>query len=59
MKHHFTVTVDAKTGTEAEEKLKAVTTLLSLLSEKELARMAHVVKHDPIKTALAKTYLGL
>jgi len=59
MKHHFTVTVDAKTGAEAEEKIKAVTTLLSLLSEKELSRMAHVVKHDPVKTALAKTYLGL
>lgn len=59
MKHQFTVSVVAKTDAEAEQKIKAVTTLLSLLTEKELSRMAHVVKHDPIKTALAKTYLGL
>jgi len=58
-KHKFTVTVESKTEQEAEQKVKAATTLLSLLSAKELEKMAHVVKYDPVKTALAKTYLGL
>lgn len=58
-KHQFTVTIEARTEAEAEQKVKAVTTLISLLNAKELTKMAHVVKHDPVKTALAKTYLGL
>lgn len=58
-KHKFTVTIESKTEAEAEQKVKAITALLSLLSAMELSKMAHVVKYDPVKTALAKTYLGL
>lgn len=58
-KHKFNVTIDAKTESDAEEKMKALTILAAMLSPKELTKMAHVVKYDPVKTALAKTYLGL
>ena len=58
-KHKFTVTIEAKTEADAEEKIRALTTMAAMLSAKELTKMAHVVKFDPVKTALAKTYLGL
>jgi hypothetical protein len=58
-KHKFNVTIEAKTEAEAEEKIKALTALAAMLSAKELTKMAHVVKYDPVKTAMAKTYLAL
>lgn len=51
--------VPANTQAEAETKLKALSTLASFLTAKELEKLAHVVKNDPIKTSLAKTYLGV
>jgi hypothetical protein len=39
--------------------MTALITLASKLREKELAKLAHIIKHDPIKTALAKKYLGV
>jgi hypothetical protein len=57
--HNFKVTIEAKTDTDAEEKIKALTVLATMLSVKELAKLAQVVTYDPIKTAMAKTYLGL
>jgi hypothetical protein len=50
--------VPANTQAEAETKLKALSILATFLSAKELEKIAHVVKNDPIKTSLAKTYLG-
>lgn len=51
--------IQASTEKEADEKMMALSTLASKLSSKELSKLAHVVKNDPTKTALAKQYLGL
>lgn len=51
--------VPANTQAEAETKLKSLSILATFLSAKELEKLAHVVKNDPIKTSLAKTYLGV
>ena len=53
------MSIEAKSETEANAKMNALTTLASKLSEKEVSKLAHVIKHDPIKTALAKKYLGV
>ncbi len=58
-KYQFEITLAALSPTEAEAKMKALTTLASKLTEKELSKLAHVIKHDPVKTALAKKYLGV
>ena len=58
-KYHYDISIEAKSDTEADAKMNALTILASKLSEKELAKLAHVIKHDPIKTALAKKYLGV
>lgn len=58
-KHKFTLIIEAKNDTDAEQKVKALTILASRLSPKELEQLANVVKNDPVKTALAKRYLGL
>ena len=58
-KYQYEISIEAKTELEANGKMMALTTLASKLSEKELTKLAHVIKHDPIKTALAKKYLGV
>lgn len=58
-KHNYTIRIEAKTEKEAETKIQALTTLASRLTENELTKLAHVIKHDPAKTALAKRYLGV
>ena len=58
-KYQYEISIEAKTEPEANSKMTALTTLASKLSEKELTKLAHVIKHDPIKTALAKKYLGV
>ena len=58
-KYHYDISIEAKSETEADAKMNALTILASKLSEKELCKLAHVIKHDPIKTALAKKYLGV
>ena len=58
-KFQFSMSIAAKTEKEAETKMQALTTLASHLNEKELTKLAHVIKHDPVKTALAKRYLGV
>jgi hypothetical protein len=58
-KFHYDISIEAKSETEADAKMNALTILASKLSEKELSKLAHVIKHDPIKTALAKKYLGV
>jgi LPS O-antigen subunit length determinant protein (WzzB/FepE family) len=57
--HKYNISISAKTETEANEKMQALVALASKLSAAELSRLAHIVKHDPIKTALAKKYLGV
>lgn len=58
-KFSFTVTVEAPTASDAENKVKALVVLASKLSTRELSKLAAVVATDPVKTALAKKYLGV
>lgn len=58
-KYSFEVSIEAATQQEAEAKLKAAATLMQKLKTNELVRLADFVKNDPVKTALAKKYLGL
>lgn len=51
--------VPANTQAEAEAKMNALSVLATFLSARELEKLAQVVKNDPIKTSMAKTYLGL
>ena len=51
--------VPAGTPMEAEKKLSALSVLASYLTEAELTKLAHVVKNDPINTALAKSFLKM
>lgn len=58
-KYHYDLSIEAASESEADAKMTALTTLASKLSQKELTKLAHVIKHDPVKTALAKQYLGV
>ncbi len=51
--------IAAKTESEAITKMKALTILASKLNEKELDKLAEIIKNDPIKTAMAKSALGV
>lgn len=58
-KYRYDLSIEAASETEADAKMTALTTLASKLSQKELTKLAHVIKNDPAKTALAKQYLGV
>lgn len=58
-KYSYELEIAASNEQEADTKMKAVTVLASKLSAKELEKLAHVVKNDPVKTALAKKALGV
>ena len=58
-KYQYDITIEAKSETESDAKMTALTTLASKLSQKELTKLAHTIVNDPIKTALAKKYLGV
>jgi hypothetical protein len=58
-KYHYDISIEAKDETEANAKMAAITTLASKLKANELSKLAHVIKNDPVKTALAKKYLGV
>lgn len=58
-KYNYNFSVPADTEKEAEKKMSALTLLATYLTGIELQKLAHVVKNDPVKTSLAKTYLGL
>lgn len=53
------MSIEAVSEKEATAKMQALTVLASKLSEKELTKLAHIVKTDPVKTAMAKKYLGV
>lgn len=57
-KYDYDISIAASSSTEAEAKLTALSTLASRLSLTELTKLAHVIKNDPAKTALAKKYLS-
>jgi len=58
-KYSYTINIEAQSESEADTKMKALVTLASKLSAKELDKLAWVVKNDPAKTALAKQALGV
>jgi hypothetical protein len=55
----YKFTLEEKSEQDADAKIEALSTLAKKLSVKELSKLAHVVKTDPVKTALAKKYLGV
>ena len=55
----YKISLEEKTETDADAKVEALTVLAKKLSTKELTKLAHVIKTDPAKTALAKQYLGV
>ena len=59
MKFSFEVDIEATTQQEAEVKLTAASTLMQKLRAREIAKLADVVKNDPVKTLIAKKALGL
>lgn len=59
MKFTFEVNIEAVTQQEAEVKLTAASMLMQKLRAREIAKLADVVKNDPVKTAIAKSALGL
>lgn len=56
-KYFYDLMIEAKEEKEAEAKMTALTALAAGLTASELVRLAHIIKHDPVKTALAKKYL--
>lgn len=57
--YSFSIHIPASQEKDATDKMKALTILASSLTVVELTKLAHVIKHDPVKTALAKKYLGV
>lgn len=58
-KYNYELAIAASNEKEADTKMEALTVLASKLTAKELEKLAHVVKNDPVKTALAKKALGV
>ena len=55
----YKISLEEKSEQDADAKIEALSILAKKLSVKELSKLAHVVKTDPVKTALAKKYLGV
>ena len=58
-KYTYELQIAAQTEKEADTKMTALTVLAAKLSDKELEKLAHIVKNDPVKLALAKNALGV
>ena len=56
---NYEINIEATNETEADTKMKAATILVKKLKANELAKLAHIVQNDPIKTAMAKKALGV
>jgi hypothetical protein len=56
--YNYNIRIPALLEKEANEKIAALAILASRLSATELTKLAHIVKTDPVKTALAKKYLA-
>jgi hypothetical protein len=56
---NYEINIEATTEAEADAKMKAITVLVKKLKSTELAKLAHIVQNDPIKTAMAKKALGV
>lgn len=58
-KFKYELAIAASNESEADTKAEALSVLAAKLSAKELEKLAHIVKNDPVKTALAKKALGV
>ncbi len=58
-KFNYKMEIAAKNESEAITKMKALTVLASKLNANELDKLADIIKNDPIKTAMAKSALGV
>lgn len=58
-KYTYELEITAINEQEADTKMQALTILASRLTAKELEKLAHVVKHEPLKLAMAKKALGV
>jgi hypothetical protein len=58
-KFRYEITIEASAEKEALVKMQAVVTLVSKLTAQELDKLAYIVKHDPVKLAMAKNALGV
>ena len=56
---NYEIAIPAGTESEATMKMNALAVLATKLSAKELDKLACIVKNEPVKTALAKKYMGL
>lgn len=57
-KHVFKITISGSQK-EASEKAQGLAVLASHLSAETISALAHLVKTDPAKVALAKQFLGV
>lgn len=57
--YNYNIRIPALLEKEATEKMNALVVLASKLTAGELSKLAHIIKNDPVKTALAKKYLGV
>jgi hypothetical protein len=55
----YKITLEEKSEADADAKVDAMAVLVKKLDASELTKLAHIVKTDPVKTALAKQYLGV
>lgn len=55
----YDIRIKADSQKEADTKIQALTVLSSKLTASELEKLADIVKNDPIKTAMAKSALGV
>lgn len=58
MQFSYNIKLDAATEAEALKKMTALVAIASRLHVEDLAKIAHTLQHDPIKTAIAKKYLA-
>ena len=58
-KYNYELEISAQSEREADTKMQALTVLAAKLSDKELQKLAHIVKNDPVKLAMAKSALGV
>ena len=56
---NYDIAIEAPSEAEADAKMKAIIVLVKKLKTNELAKLAHIVQNDPIKTAMAKKALGV
>ena len=59
MNYDYEIQIQASNEKEADSKMKSLITLAKKLKSHELVKLADVIKNDPVKTGLAKKYLGL